>query len=163
MVQLSAGPCGGAVSVGVAPAPHLRVEVVEDLDCWALRMLVQRGGDGAGVSAYLGLLRLRQHSPWKPPDLASEEVEPLCAMHDVGCGFTQVESSCSKKACEGGEDLLFEDRPRRGDDHQVVRVPHETDACVRSCCPGWTLGVPLRIFSIAEAFHAIQGHVREQG
>jgi hypothetical protein len=115
------------------------------------------------VSEHLGLLRLRQQSPWKPPDLESEEVEPLCAMHDVGCGFTQVESSFSKKACSGGEDMLFEDRPRRGDDHQVVRVPHETDAFVLACFPGWTLGVPLRIFSIEEAFHAIQGHVREQG
>src|SRR5436305_2047490 len=99
MVQLSEGPFGGAVSVIVAPAPHFRVKVVEDLDCWALLMLVQIGSDGAGVSEHLCLLRLRQQSPWKPPDLESEEVEPLCAMHDVRFGFTQVESSFSKKAC----------------------------------------------------------------
>src|SRR4030095_4068074 len=136
MVQLSVGPFGGAVSVVVGAAPHFRVEVVDALDCWALLMLVQIGGDGAVVSEHLGLLRLRQQSPWKPPDLESEEVEPLCAMHDVGCGFTQVESSFSKKACSGGEDMLFEDRPRRGDDHQVVRVPHETDAFVLACFPG---------------------------
>jgi hypothetical protein len=76
------------VSVVVAPAPHCRVEVVDDLDCWALLMLVQIGGNGAVMSEHLGLLRLRQQSPWKPPDLESEEVEPLCAMHDVGFGFT---------------------------------------------------------------------------
>src|SRR5437899_9378672 len=98
MVPLSEGPCGSAVSVGVAPAPHCRVEVMDDLDCWALLMLVQRGGDGAVMSEHLGLLRLRQHSLWKPPHLASEAVEPLCTLHDVGCGFPQVESSFSKKA-----------------------------------------------------------------
>jgi hypothetical protein len=115
------------------------------------------------VSEHLGLLRLRQQSPGKPPALASEAVEPLCAMHDVGFGVTQVESSCSKKACSGGEDMLCEDRPRRGDDPQVVRVPNETDAFVLACFPGWTWGGPLRIFAIAEAFHAIPGKVREQG
>ena len=84
-------------------------------------------------------------------------------MHNVRFGFTQVESSFSKKACEGGEDIVFEDLPRRGDDHEVVRVANETDAFVLSRFPGWTLGVPLRIFSVEEAFHAIQGNVREQG
>jgi hypothetical protein len=90
MVQLSEGPFGGAVSVIVAPAPHFRVEIVDDLDCWALLMLVQIGRDGAVVSAHLCLLRLREQGPWKPPDLEAEEVEPLCAMHDVRFGFTQV-------------------------------------------------------------------------
>src|SRR5688572_12968466 len=99
MVQLSEGPFGGAVPVVVAPAPHFWVEVVDDLDCRALLMLMQIGGDGAVMSEHLGLLRLRPQGPWKPPDLESEEVEPLCAMHDVCFGFTQVESSFSKKAC----------------------------------------------------------------
>lgn len=90
MVQLSEGPFGGAVSVVVAPTPHERIQGMNDLDCGALLMLVQRGSDGAVVSEHLGLLRLRQPSPWKPPALESEEVDPLCAMHNARFGFTQA-------------------------------------------------------------------------
>src|SRR5262245_16844839 len=83
VVHLSEGPCGGAVAVIVAPASHCRVEVVYDLDCWALLVLVQIGSDGAVMSEPLCLLWLRQQGPSKPPDLESEEVEPFCAMHNA--------------------------------------------------------------------------------
>jgi hypothetical protein len=105
MVQVSEGPCGGAVSGVVAPTPPARVEVVDDLDCWALLLLGQIGGADAVMSAHLGLLRLRQHGPWQPPELASEEVAPSvrCTIH-VLAALRRSPLSARKRAKVGRTD-----------------------------------------------------------
>src|SRR5262245_26859050 len=116
LVQRAEGPVGGAVAVRVAPAPHCRVAVMSDLDCWALLLLVQGGREGAGVSAPRGLRRWRQHSPWNPPSLAAAAVAPCCTRHQPSFGVAPVSSSVGQNACDRGADVLCEDLPSRGDD-----------------------------------------------
>jgi hypothetical protein len=115
------------------------------------------------MSEYLFLLRRYKQCPWKPPPLEPEAVAPRCALDNTGFGFTQLEASVSKKACERGEAILFEHLPRRGDDHEIVRVAHETNPCVSSRFPGWALWVALYLFAVAESFHPIEGPVRQEG
>ena len=163
VVHFPESPLGGAVPVIVGPAPNVWVQTAYDLRCWTLPVLLQIGFNGAVMPVHLCLLGLRQQCPFVPLDLESQEVKPFSTMHNPGFGFTELQPSPPQKSCQRGENMLFEHLPRRGDDHEIVGVSNETDAFVRSRFPGWTLGVPLRLFSVAAAFHALQGHVREPG
>jgi hypothetical protein len=145
------------------PAPNVWVQTADDLRCWTLPVRLQRGLNGAVMPVHLGLLGLRQQGPFVPLDLEAQEGKPYATRHNPGFGFTALQPSPPQKSCQRGENMLFEHLPRRGDDHESVRVSNATDAFVRSRFPGWTLWIASRIVPVAEAFHAIQGKVRQQG
>src|SRR4029453_3502697 len=163
VVHFPESPLGGAVPVIVGPAPNLWVQTAYDLHCWTLPVLLQIGFNGAVMPIHLCLLGLRQQCPFVPLDLESQEVKPFGTMHNPGFGFTELQPPPPQKSCQCGENMLFEHLPRRGDDHKIVRVSDETDAFVLSRFAGWTLWIAPRIFTVEEAFHAIQGNVRQQG
>ena len=127
-------------------------------------MSVQVGTYSPGMFQDFFLLRDgQQYSPLPEfPDVKPKKVKPSCDMHYPGFGCTECHPSFLEKFFQSRSGVGFQYFPCWGHCHKVIGIANDCNAFIDASALSWGFGPSICVFRVEQAFHPIQGNVREQ-